>query len=323
MRGLVRTSFDAGFTHYDAPPPATIDLGEGGLEELRTNDRFRFANVLRGWVEVDDGRIVAAGYGDGSGRLMGTTTVRVPGFRHTFKAIGLPDLRHEPELLDGGNAVRFVQTCGGCPGLPSPRRVRRTPFLQWRGPCVWTTLALTLRADGTSSFEVVGASRFPRHWIYGPDGALAVKSGLTAFRDWYHGSFGKYTPWGDEESKALVTTVETELERLLSTDIMRGDGKPQVRKVRAGRKLARQGDHGEAMYLLLDGVVRAEKDGEVLAEYGPGAVLGERAALEQGRRTASLVAVTPCRVAVACPRDFDTADLEHVATGHRHEEQPN
>ena len=51
------------------------------------------------------------------------------------------------------------------------------------------------------------------------------------------------------------------------------------------------------MFLLLDGVLRVEEDGERLAEYGPGALLGERAHLEGGARTSTLVAVTPCRVA--------------------------
>ena len=55
-----------GFTHYDDPPPAEF----GDIEELRAADRFRFANVLRAWIEVDDaGQITAGGY-DGGG-LMG------------------------------------------------------------------------------------------------------------------------------------------------------------------------------------------------------------------------------------------------------------
>jgi hypothetical protein len=51
------------------------------------------------------------------------------------------------------------------------------------------------------------------------------------------------------------------------------------------------------------------------------AVVGAaRAALEGGHRTASLVAVTPCRVAVASPTIFDVDDLAGVARGHRNEE---
>ena len=45
-----RAAFDKGFTHYDKPPPAEF----GDIEELRAADRFRFANVLRAWIEVDE-----------------------------------------------------------------------------------------------------------------------------------------------------------------------------------------------------------------------------------------------------------------------------
>ena len=50
VTGASRLAFDSGFTHYDEPPPAEL----GDVEELRAADRFRFANVLRAWVEVGD-----------------------------------------------------------------------------------------------------------------------------------------------------------------------------------------------------------------------------------------------------------------------------
>ena len=62
----------------------------------------------------------------------------------------------------------------------------------------------------------------PRHWIYDHHGPLVQKSGLVDFKDWYQRAFGKHTPWGDEDSPALVTEVETALERELSGSIMRG-----------------------------------------------------------------------------------------------------
>ena len=49
VTGGTRVAFDAGFTHYDDPPPDRID----DIEALRATDKFRFANVLRAWVEVD------------------------------------------------------------------------------------------------------------------------------------------------------------------------------------------------------------------------------------------------------------------------------
>ena len=44
--------------------------------------------------------------------------------------------------------MRFVQTTGGQTGFPTPRRVRHEPYLQIGGPTTWTTLSLTIHADG-------------------------------------------------------------------------------------------------------------------------------------------------------------------------------
>ena len=71
---------------------------------------------------------------------------------------------------------------------------------------------------------------------------------------------------------------------------------------------------------MLDGVIRADRDGEQLAEYGPGAMLGERSYLEDGIRTVTLVAVTACRVAAVPASQFDRGALTELASGHRHEE---
>ena len=113
----------------------------------------------------DQGRIVDCGY-EGGG-LMGTTLVNLGAVRHRFQAVQLPDIQRPPERGDGW--VTFVQTCGGRTGVPAPRRVRRRPFVQWQAPLVWTTLSLTLHADGRSEHALIGASRFPRHWVYGAD----------------------------------------------------------------------------------------------------------------------------------------------------------
>jgi len=70
---------------------------------------------------------------------------------------------------------------------------------------------------------------------------------------------------------------------------------------------------------VLDGVIGVEHDGTRLAEYGPGAMLGERALLEHGIRTSALVAVTPCRVASVDAGQFDSAVLTELAAGHQRE----
>jgi hypothetical protein len=197
--------------------------------------------------------------------------------------------------------------------------VEGKPFIQVIGPTVWTTLSLTIRADGSSRGDLTGASTFPRHWVYDAPGRLVAKSGLTDFRQWYATAFGTHTPWGDENSPVLVTMAETALERELSDTIMRGGSKPALRGVRAGTVLVEQGTPGDELYLVLDGVFQVEVDAERVAEVGPGAVLGERAILEGGRRTATLRALTDARVAVAAADQIDRSALEQLATGHQRE----
>ncbi len=306
--------FDAGMTHYDDPLPDTL----GDLDEWKKEDRYRFANRLSASIEVgDDGTITAATYT--GGLYLNSTTVRVGKKAAVFQPISLPTIQEDP-VVDGDSAT-FVQTVGGRTGLPSPRRVNHPPFVQFLAPVVWTTLRLTIKADGSAEHELVGASKFPRHWVYDADGALAAKAGLADFAEWFRHAFGKHTPWGDEDSPALVTAVESALERELATTIMRGGEKPEIRTVEEGDHLTEQGQAGHEVFLLLDGVVDVDVDGEVLGEFGPGAILGERAVLEGGLRTSSVKARTRCRVAVARGDQVDEVALAELSEGHRQEER--
>ena len=314
VTGLNKAIFGTGFTHYDDPPPDEL----GDLGALRAADRFRFANHLVGWIEVVDGEIVDAGYGGGC--LMGATTVAVGPKQATFAAVALDDIRRPIELAS--TSARFVQTVGGHTALPAPRRVNKPPFLKFEAPTVWTTVALTVYADGASEFELVGASTFPRHWVYDEHGELAAKAGMADFKDWWRHSFGKHTPWGDEDSPALVTAVETALERELAAHIMRGGERASIRKYRQDELLTEQGSSGDDIFLLLNGIVEVEIDGEAIAELGPGAVLGERAALEGGRRTSTLRALTKVTVAVAKPNQFRRDQLRDLSSTHRRESSP-
>jgi hypothetical protein len=310
--GLNKVVFGSGVTHYDPPPPDRID----DLEALRDADRFRFANHLAAWIEVVDGRIVDAGQGGGGS--MGATTLSVGSRQVTYAAVGFPDLVPEPRIDE--RSARFVQTVGGHTAMPAPRRLRRPPFVAFQAPTVWTTLALTLHADGRSEAELVGASPFPRHWIYDETHTLHAKVGLADFKEWWRTSFGDHTPWGDADSPAMVTEVESALEREVAGRIMRGGGRPGIRRLRPEDLLVEQGSPGDEVFLLLDGVLRVEVDGDPLAEVGPGAILGERAVLEGGRRTASLRAATAAKVAVVPAEQVDADALATISGGHRREQ---
>ena len=213
-----------------------------------------------------------------------------------------------------------MQTAGGVVGIPTPRRVRHPPYVQIRPSIPWTTLALTLHVDGAAEPRLVGASSFPRHWIYDHTGRLVAKSGFIDHETWWREAFGTHTPWGDEESAPIVTAVESALERQLSVAVI--DAKPRFRRLQAGRTLVQQGERGEELFLLFDGVLRVEVDGTPVAEVGPGAILGEMALLREGRRTATLRAVTPCRVAVVPKDRIDRQALEEIAKGRMPSPQP-
>jgi hypothetical protein len=309
ISGPSKIPFQMGVTHYDEPPPDRLE----DLEQLRTTDRFCEANVLRAFVEVEDGRIVNAGHlGEGQ---IGQTTVRVGPAALRFPAVQLPDIQPGPEV--GETSARFVQTVGGRMGLPTPRPVPHKPFVQFWPSIAWTTLALTINADGSASHELVGASPFPRHWIYDDDGRLVEKSGTIDFAKWFHDSFGDRTPWGEQDSPAVVAAVESALERSLSGAIMGGDTKPKIKTIAEGENLVRQGQTGTDVYLILDGIFVVEVDGNVVAEIGPGAVVGERAALLNGTRTATLWARTKGRVASVPSNALDSDALGSLAATHR------
>src|SRR5512132_1932500 len=208
VEGLPKIPFSMGVTHYDDPPPDQIE----DLDAMREADLFREANELRAYVDVENGKIVDAGH-LGRGHI-GVTRMKVGPREVSVAAVAMPTLQPEPET--GEDWARFTQTAGGRTGMPAPRHVHGKPFFQISSAIAWTTLALTIHADGSSEHELVGASPFPRHWIYDKDGQLVQKSGTIDFGQWYRESHGDNTPWGSEDSDAFVTEAESALERELS-----------------------------------------------------------------------------------------------------------
>ena len=311
VKGFLAMPFAMGLAHYDEPLPARLD----DLEHWHKQDLFREANELRGWIEVEDGKIT--GYGqDGKGRI-GVTRLKLGPKTVTVKAKAMPDIRPEPVVTE--TYVRFTQTCGGRTGVPAPRPVSRKPLFQIDSAVAWTTLSLTIYADGHSERELVGASCFPRHWIYDDTGELVTQTGLTDFSTWINDAFGERTPWGTYDSPAMVQAVESALERELGSIIV-GGTKEKSRAITKGTTLIEQGAAGDEMFLVLDGTFAVEIDGQLVAQVGPGAIVGERAVVEKASRTATLRALTACRV-VSVPRRYaDDRELSEIARGHRREE---
>ena len=314
VEGLPKLPFSAGVAHYDDPPPDRIDH----IETMHRADLFREANELKGWIDVVDGKIVDYGHA-GRGRI-GLTRLKFGRKEIAVPAIALPTLQNT-EVGDGW--VRFTLTAGGRTGMPAPRSVRGKPYFKINSAIAWTTLMLTVHRDGTSEHEVSGASPFPRHWIYDHEGKLVQKSGAIDFDKWYRESHEQNTPWGMEDSPAVVTAVESALERDLSLEIMGKDRKARPRQLAEGDLLVEQGESTEdetLVFLVLDGILDVIIDGEVIGEFGPGAIVGERAQLEGGTRTATLRAKTKCKVVAVPGEELDRSALEQVAAGRRREE---
>src|SRR3954469_11375389 len=284
--------------HYDDPPPETVP----DLDEFRRQDAFREANELCAWIEADDGEIVDYGQ---TGRSLIGDGPELEAHQVLFAAVEFPAIQPEPEVGDGW--VRFTQTVGGRIGLPAPRPVAGRSYFHVGAVSAWTTLELVIRADGTSETRLVAGSPFPRHSLYASDRRLAAVFGAAEFE------LGEGTPWGEECTPAFAAAVESELERRLATSILRQGVKLVRQRVPRGETLVEQGRRGHDLFVLLDGVFDVEIDGDVVAQVGSGAILGERAVLGGGRRTATLRAVRSSRVAVIGADEISRPQLAEIS----------
>jgi Cyclic nucleotide-binding domain len=310
--GLLRMPFARGIMHYDPPPP--LALSE--IDAMRRSGELRSANLLGAYIDVDDGRIVGAGY---TGRtLMGVTPITAGRLRILLPTKSNREIQWQPDVRT--TEATFVQTAGGRPGFSFLKPTWKWPFLVTKPFTIWTTIRLTINVDGTSTQELIGASPFPRHWLYDDGGQLVQKSALTRNQVWARTIFGSHTPWGGEDLTPAVAEAETALERVLADRIMGSDQHPTVRNLRAGDYLFRQDEEATFIALILDGTFEVRVDDDVVAKIGPGTVVGERASLEAGRRTADVRAATEGRVAEVPAESIDLELLSDLAQGHRRED---
>jgi len=272
--------------HYDEPPGELL----GDIDRLRDADAFREANELKAWIEVEGGGIVGHGR---DGRGLHNVNLALGPEQLTFPAIEFPVIRPDPEV--GPGWVRFVQTVGGRIGLPAPRPLRGKPYFHIGSALAWTTVELVIRANGETEGRLVAASPFPRHAVYNSDGLLVAEQGLSDFDGWYRQSFGESTPWDTTDAPG---SLEEQLDEELTRVALGSGARLARRRLQPMETLVEQGEPGEDMFLLLDGVLDVEIDGVTVAQVGSGALLGELAALGDGRRKATLRAVGACRVAV-------------------------
>ena len=65
---------------------------------------------------------------------------------------------------------------------------------------------------------------------------------------------------------------------------------------REGTVIAREGERGVGLFLILEGQCRVSIGGKTKAKLGPGDFFGEVALLDGGPRTATVTALTPVRL---------------------------
>jgi CRP-like cAMP-binding protein len=63
-----------------------------------------------------------------------------------------------------------------------------------------------------------------------------------------------------------------------------------------GAAVVKEGAYANDFFAIEDGTAKVERDGEKLADLGPGDVFGEQALLEGEQRSASVIATSPLRV---------------------------
>ena len=78
--------------------------------------------------------------------------------------------------------------------------------------------------------------------------------------------------------------------------------------IREGEELLHQGNFAHEFMVVVDGRAQVVRNGDAVAEVGPGDFLGEAAALDSGQRNATVVASSPMNVVVMTARD-----LRHIA----------
>jgi len=87
----------------------------------------------------------------------------------------------------------------------------------------------------------------------------------------------------------------------------------ELRRYRKGHRLIEDGDHGDTLFIIVSGRVRAfgsgDRDREITyGSYGPGEYIGEMS-LDGGPRSASVEALEPCECAVVTSQTL----LRHIA----------
>jgi CRP/FNR family transcriptional regulator, cyclic AMP receptor protein len=81
----------------------------------------------------------------------------------------------------------------------------------------------------------------------------------------------------------------------------------------AGHVIARQGEIGTGFFVIVEGRVKVVRDGEVVAELGPGDFFGELSVLDRMPRNATVATEMPTTCLALASWDFDAVLLDQPA----------
>ena len=84
-----------------------------------------------------------------------------------------------------------------------------------------------------------------------------------------------------------------------------------------GHELAKEGEFAHEFFVIEDGSAEVLKDGQRIAELGPGDFFGEIGLIETERRTATVVATRPMQLIVMFQREFKQMEQEMPAVADR------
>jgi hypothetical protein len=206
----------------------------------------------------------------------------------------------------------FTQTAGGHTGAPVPRPVTRPPFWRLAAPLAWTTVTLTLRADGTSAARLAAASPFPRHYLYDSAGRLTRKSALIRYKDWIRRSGHDDNPWAGGGTPVPVTAVRGPAERSLG-NAMLVSGDYQRHTLAQGMLLSDRPIADSEVHLLLDGLLIIEIDRQPAVEVGPDAIFDPSMRTPYSKEHVTVRARTASRLAIVPRSQLDDQALLGVA----------
>ena len=83
----------------------------------------------------------------------------------------------------------------------------------------------------------------------------------------------------------------------------------------ADHVIARQGEIGTGLFVIVDGSVRVVRDGEEIARIGPGDFFGEMSVLDGLPRVAQVVTVEPTTCLALASWEFERLIIDHPTIG--------